>query len=112
MAREIPPGASGLLSYFTRHRTLANLLLVVMLVAGIGAVPNLRTQFFPDVIVDNVAFGSVAAEAGFDWDQKIEQVEVPADQPSKYLMFIPALILLGLVVMLQRGRARPQPATA
>ncbi|MGD1882054.1 MAG: TRAP transporter permease [Paracoccaceae bacterium] len=65
-----------------------------------------------DVIVDNVAFGSVAAEAGFDWDQKIEQVEVPADQPSKYLMFIPALILLGLVVMLQRGRARPQPATA
>ncbi|MCV2889145.1 TRAP transporter permease [Ruegeria aquimaris] len=59
-----------------------------------------------EVIVDNVAFGSPAAEAGFDWDQKVEQVRKPVSQPSKYWMFIPALIVLGLVVMLQRGRAR------
>ncbi|MBV2361598.1 TRAP transporter permease [Thalassococcus sp. CAU 1522] len=65
-----------------------------------------------EVIVDNVAFGSPAAEAGFDWDQTVERVRVPADQPSKYWMFIPGLLLLGLVVMLQRGRARPAPATA
>jgi TRAP transporter 4TM/12TM fusion protein len=58
-----------------------------------------------DVIVDNVAFGSPAAEAGFDWDQKVEVVQVPATQPSKYWMFIPGLVLLGFVVMLQRGRA-------
>jgi hypothetical protein len=65
-----------------------------------------------EVVVDNVAFGSPAAEAGFDWDQKVEKVRKPASQPTKYLMYIPALILLGLVVMMQRGRAgraTPQP---
>ena len=65
-----------------------------------------------EVVIDNVAFGSPAAEAGFDWDQKIEKVLKPASQPSKYWMFIPGLILLGLVVMLQRGRARPEEAMA
>ncbi|MHA6263844.1 TRAP transporter permease [Arenibacterium sp. CAU 1754] len=66
-----------------------------------------------EVIIDNAAFGSPAAEAGFDWDQKVEEVLVPIDQPSKYWMFIPALILLALVVMLQRARAgRREPAMA
>ncbi|TMV15655.1 TRAP transporter permease [Arenibacterium halophilum] len=66
-----------------------------------------------DVMIDNVTFGSPAAEAGLDWDQKIELVRKPASQPSKYLMFIPALVLLALVVMLQRGRApRSREATA
>ncbi|RVT82198.1 TRAP transporter fused permease subunit [Rhodobacteraceae bacterium CCMM004] len=65
------------------------------------------------VLIDNVTFGSPAAEAGLDWDQTIERVMVPADQPSKYWMFIPALLLLGGVVMLQRGRRRPEePALA
>ena len=54
MAREIPRAAGGILSYFTRHRTLANLLLVLMLTAGIVAMPNMRAQSLPDVIVDNV----------------------------------------------------------
>ncbi|MEC7258824.1 MAG: TRAP transporter permease, partial [Pseudomonadota bacterium] len=66
-----------------------------------------------DVMIDNVTFGSPAAEAGLDWDQKIELVRKPASQPSKYLMFIPALVLLALVVMLQRGRTpRRREATA
>ncbi|MBT8416269.1 MAG: DUF3394 domain-containing protein, partial [Silicimonas sp.] len=52
-------------------------------------------------------------EAGFDWDQKIEVVRKPVSQPSKYWMFIPALVLLAFVVMLQRGRAaRLQPEAA
>jgi len=54
MIRDIPRAAGGLLSYFTRHRTAANLLLVVLLVLGAAAMPNMRAQFFPDVIVDNV----------------------------------------------------------
>lgn len=62
-----------------------------------------------EVIIDNVAFGSPAEEAGFDWDQKVEVVRKPVSQPSKYLMFIPALLLLGFVIMLQRGRARSAP---
>ncbi|WP_424968205.1 efflux RND transporter permease subunit [Dinoroseobacter sp. S375] len=44
----------GLLSYFTRHRTAANLLLVMLLAVGLFVVPKMRTQFFPDVVVDDV----------------------------------------------------------
>ncbi len=52
--RHIPGSASGLLSYFTRHRTVANLLLVILLGAGLLAVPNMRAQYFPDVIEDEI----------------------------------------------------------
>ncbi|TMV10278.1 efflux RND transporter permease subunit [Ruegeria sediminis] len=54
MIREIPGAASGLLSYFTRHRTAANLLLVIFLVLGAAAIPNMRAQFFPDVILERI----------------------------------------------------------
>jgi len=57
------------------------------------------------LIIDDVSFGSAAANAGLDWDQEVLRVLQPANQPTKYLMFIPALLLLGLVVFLQRGRA-------
>jgi TRAP transporter 4TM/12TM fusion protein len=56
------------------------------------------------LIVDNVAFGSVAQKAGMDWDQKILKVRAPASQPWKELMYLPALILLGLIIVLQRRR--------
>ena len=46
--------AGGVLSYFTRHGTAANLILVLLLAAGAAAIPNMRAQFFPDVIIDNV----------------------------------------------------------
>ena len=65
------------------------------------------------VIIDNVTFDSVAQKAGLDWDQEILEVKAPASQPSKYWMFIPALVLLALVVVLQRRRrpvAQAQPA--
>ncbi|MCD1625572.1 MAG: TRAP transporter permease [Paracoccaceae bacterium] len=64
------------------------------------------------VIVDNAAFGSPAQEAGFDWDQEITQVLAPIPQPSKYWIFLPALLLLGGVVMMQRRRAAALPQTA
>ena len=55
MARMTDGGAAGgILSYFARHRTAANLLLVVMMLLGFAAMPNMRAQFFPDVIVDDV----------------------------------------------------------
>ena len=57
------------------------------------------------VIVDDVAFDSAAQKAGFDWDQEIIEVRKPVDQPSKYWMLIPALLVLAGIVMLQRGRA-------
>jgi len=61
------------------------------------------------VTIDNVAFDSPAQAAGLEWDQKIEAVRAPTGQPPKELMFIPALLLLGGVVALQRMR-RPRAA--
>lgn len=46
--------AQGLLSYFTRHATAANLLLVLLIAAGLFSLPRMRTQFFPDVVLDEV----------------------------------------------------------
>ncbi len=53
--RQLPETAGGILSYFTRHGTAANLLLVIMLVFGFAASTQIRAQFFPDVIIDNVS---------------------------------------------------------
>ncbi|RBW50983.1 AcrB/AcrD/AcrF family protein [Phaeobacter gallaeciensis] len=79
MMREIPSAAGGILSYFTRHRTAANLLLVVLVVLGTASIPNMRAQFFPDVIVENVSVGVVWDGAGpEDVDSAIVQVLEPA----------------------------------
>ncbi len=43
---------------------------------------------------------------------QLTSVSVPASQPPKELMFIPALILLGLIAFLQRGRAARQEVPA
>jgi TRAP transporter 4TM/12TM fusion protein len=56
------------------------------------------------VIIDDVSYNSAAQAAGLDWDQEVIRVLKPEPQPSKYLMFLPALLLLAAVVMLQRGR--------
>ncbi|MGV6850189.1 MAG: efflux RND transporter permease subunit [Marinibacterium sp.] len=79
MIRDLPPAAGGILSYFTRHRTAANLLLVVLLVLGAAAIPNMRAQFFPDVIIDRVNVTVNWDGAGpEDVDAAIVQVLEPA----------------------------------
>jgi multidrug efflux pump subunit AcrB len=79
MVRALPSAASGLFSYFVRHPTVANLLLVILLSAGLFAIPNMRAQFFPDVIVDevdvSVSWDGAGAE---DVDAAIVQVLEPA----------------------------------
>ena len=47
--------AGGILSYFARHKTAANLLLVILIAAGLVSFPKMRTQFFPDVIIESVS---------------------------------------------------------
>jgi len=67
------------------------------------------------MIIDDVVYDSPAQSAGLDWDQEVLRVLKPMPQPSKYWMFIPALLLLALVVFLQRGRAaraHRKPVTA
>ena len=45
------------------------------------------------VLADNVGFGSPAQEVGIDFDWEIVNLQVKAERPPKYLMFIPALAL-------------------
>ncbi|MGB7240565.1 MAG: efflux RND transporter permease subunit [Sulfitobacter sp.] len=79
MARPIPKSASGILSYFTRHKTVANLLFAVMMIAGIAALPNMRAQFFPDVILETVIVDAVWDGAGAeDVDAAVIQALEPA----------------------------------
>ena len=58
------------------------------------------------VSVGAIKFGSNARRAGLEPGYTVRHVLVPADRPSKYWIFIPALLLLGLVAVLQRRRAR------
>ncbi|QYK41388.1 MAG: efflux RND transporter permease subunit [Paracoccaceae bacterium] len=70
--------SGGLLSHFVRHRTLANLLLVVMIVAGIAAATRIRAQFFPDVVVAEISVSVAWQGAGAeDVDRAIVQVLEP-----------------------------------
>lgn len=68
-----------LIGYFTRHRTVANLLLVLMVVAGLTAAVNMRAQYFPDVVVNEVTVTVPWDGAGAeDVDRAIVQVLEPA----------------------------------
>ncbi|MEQ8806157.1 MAG: TRAP transporter permease [Rhodospirillales bacterium] len=62
------------------------------------------------VLVDDVAFGSEAKKAGLDWDQEITHVLQPADQINKYWIYLPALLVLCLVVLAQKARIRKTSA--
>jgi TRAP transporter 4TM/12TM fusion protein len=60
-----------------------------------------------EVIVDLVRFGSYAARIGLETGQEVTAVLVPSARPSKHIMIIPALALLGVVIAVQwRRRAR------
>ncbi|MBP8882886.1 MAG: TRAP transporter permease [Pseudomonas sp.] len=62
------------------------------------------------VLVDSVTFGSIAADAGLEFDQQILSVRAPTDRWMKELMWIPGFLLFGLVVLLQRRRKLAQTA--
>ncbi|TVM06807.1 MAG: TRAP transporter fused permease subunit [Halomonas sp.] len=66
-------------------------------------------------IVDMVTYGSQASDIGFDFDQEIIEVLAPVERWTKELMWMPAFVVFGLVVVLQRRRrskADAQTATA
>ncbi|VXA94148.1 TRAP transporter permease [Pseudomonas sp. 8O] len=62
------------------------------------------------VLVDSVTFGSMAADAGLEFDQQILNVRAPTDRWMKELMWIPGFLLFALVVLLQRRRKVAQAA--
>jgi TRAP transporter 4TM/12TM fusion protein len=63
-----------------------------------------------EVRVGGVAFGSTAEKLGLEQSFIIKGIEVDAERPAKEWMFIPALLLLGLIIALQRVRREKAPA--
>ncbi|MEM1410048.1 MAG: DUF3394 domain-containing protein, partial [Pseudomonadota bacterium] len=53
---------------------------------------------------DFLAFGGPAEQLGIDFDWEIREIEVAAQRMPKELFYIPAFLLLGAVIMLQRRR--------
>ena len=43
---------SAMIEFFARHRTAANLIMILMLAVGVASTMRLNKQFFPDVDVE------------------------------------------------------------
>ena len=56
------------------------------------------------VLIDQIVFGTPAEGAGLDFDWEITAVQTAAQRMPKETFYLPALVLLGLVVLLQRRR--------
>jgi len=69
--------------------------------AGLTVMPDGDT-----LMVVGVKFGSTAEKLGIEQSFHITSVEVPADRPAKEWLFLPAFAVLGLIVFLQRRRAK------
>lgn len=65
-----------------------------------------------NTLVDMVTWGSQASELGFDMDQTITSVQLPRERFAKEWLWIPALLLLALIIAMQRRRqpAHPVPS--
>ena len=71
--------ATNLLAYFARHPTAANLIMLLMIVAGLTTIPQMRSQFFPDVIVEEIVVSLRWPGAGAeDVDAGVVQLLTPA----------------------------------
>ena len=56
------------------------------------------------MLVDNVIWNSPAQLAKIDFDWEIKAIELPLEQPAKYWMYLPTLLLLGGIVSVQQRR--------
>jgi TRAP transporter 4TM/12TM fusion protein len=59
-----------------------------------------------EVQVAAVQFGSQAEKLGLEQGFKVTAIEMPSARPAKEWMFLPALALLAVVVVAQRGRLK------
>ena len=57
-----------------------------------------------EIMIQSVRFGSEARKYGLQPGDKISAVVVPADRPTAYWFAIPALVVLGLILVAQRRR--------
>ena len=74
---------------FAKHRVAANLLMVIMIIAGAIGVDRLRTQFFPtfelDIITVSVAWSGATAE------DVQEGLTIPIENAVEELAFIESI---------------------
>ncbi|MBS0247393.1 MAG: TRAP transporter permease [Proteobacteria bacterium] len=61
--------------------------------------------------IGTVRFGSQATKYGLAAGDEVTAVLIPADRPNRYWFAIPALVVLGGIILLQRRRRQPQLAT-
>ncbi len=82
-AAEPESQSQGFLSFFARHRTAANLVMIMMMLAGVIGIMRMKTQFFPDFGIDTVLtiVAWPGASAG-DVDSNIVQ---PIDREVRFL---------------------------
>lgn len=59
-----------------------------------------------EVVVENVDFNSQASAVGIDFDWTVTAVEIPNERFAKEWVYLPAAVLLGLVMLLQTNRRR------
>ena len=79
MERQIKPFFGDVISYFTRHATAANLVLGLMIILGLVASTRLRSQFFPDVVINTIVVSVNWSGAGpEDVDKGIISVMEPS----------------------------------
>jgi TRAP-type uncharacterized transport system fused permease subunit len=62
------------------------------------------------VFIDDLVFGGPAEKAGLDFEFEITAIKIEADRMPKEVFFIPAFILLGGIIVLQRRRRRAEAA--
>ncbi len=67
---------------------------------------ELLSQNDGSMLVDSIGFDSSAERVGFDFDQVIDIVGVPALRPVRQWFYVPALLLLSGIIVLQRRRRR------
>ena len=65
MERDQGPSLFGsFFGYFIAHSTIANLVLVLVVVLGFFSINKLRSQFFPDVIIETINISAYWPGAG------------------------------------------------
>ena len=74
--------------------------------ARIAAAGAGMTMMGNDVQVGAIKFGSAAKRVGLESGYKVSEVLLPSDRPSKHLIYLPALALLGLIAFLQLRRRK------
>jgi len=115
---QMDPGTSLRLTVKGEKMSGKEFVKTVMLTVGNEETPEARLEgvgimtYEEDgkVLIDNVVFSSAAEKAGLDFDQEILNIQIPAHRLPKELMYLPAVLLYGLIAMLQLRRRRKEAA--